>query len=89
MLLYFFAHSYLFLEKKSFERYEGESIKKKFPQFAATPQWTTLYQKDSGLVDAAMGNAVHIQLARMHGATILEDAPVLKIVKQGNLTRVC
>eukprot|EP00057_Strongylocentrotus_purpuratus_P019943 XP_011674417.1 PREDICTED: peroxisomal sarcosine oxidase [Strongylocentrotus purpuratus] len=57
-----------------FERYEGESIKKKYPQFAATPQWTTLYQKDAGLVDAAMGNSVHIQLAQF--------------VKQGNLTKV-
>nr|XP_054748147.1 monomeric sarcosine oxidase-like [Lytechinus pictus] len=71
-----------------FERYEGESIRKKFPQFAATPQWTCLYQKESGLVDAAMGNAVHIQLARKNRATIIENAAVLSITKQGTLTKV-
>ncbi|XP_071511159.1 monomeric sarcosine oxidase-like [Diadema antillarum] len=72
-----------------FERFEGESIRSKFPQMNPTPEWITLYQKDSGLVDAAMGNAVHIQLARKHGATILENAGVMNIVKQGNLTKVC
>ncbi|XP_071511160.1 monomeric sarcosine oxidase-like [Diadema antillarum] len=72
-----------------FERFEGESIRSKFPQLNPTPEWITLYQKDGGLVDAAMGNAVHIQLARKHGATILENAGVMNIVKQGNLTKVC
>lgn len=82
------VHLRLFPLYQSFERYEGESIKKKYPQFAATPQWTCLYQKDAGLVDAAMGNSVHIQLARKNGATIIDDAAVIKIVKQGNLTKV-
>ncbi|XP_030842555.1 uncharacterized protein LOC115924485 [Strongylocentrotus purpuratus] len=72
-----------------FERYEGQSIRKKFPQFSATPKWISLYQKDAGIIDAALANAVHIQLARKHGATILENAAVLRIVKEGNQTKVC
>ena len=38
-----------------------------------------LYQPDGGLVDAAMGNAVHIQLARSHGATVIENCKVTRI----------
>ena len=72
----------------SFEKYEGESIRSKFPQFNATPRWTSIFQKDSGLVDAAMGNAVHIQLARKYGATILENAAVIRVAKQGKFTKV-
>ncbi|XP_072169383.1 monomeric sarcosine oxidase-like [Diadema setosum] len=72
-----------------YERLEGESLRHKFPQFNPTPEWVCLYQQESGLVDAAMGNAIHTQLARLHGATIVENAAVMKLTKQGNLTKVC
>nr|XP_054748614.1 monomeric sarcosine oxidase-like [Lytechinus pictus] len=72
-----------------YERLEGERVRRKFPQFDATPDWTCLYQKDSGLVDAAMGNAVHIQLAQKYGATIVENAAVMSLKKRGDLTQVC
>lgn len=71
-----------------YERLEGERVRRKFPQFNSTPDWTCLYQKDSGLVDAAMGNAVHIQLAQKYGATIVENAAVMKLKRQGDLTLV-
>nr|XP_006819316.1 PREDICTED: peroxisomal sarcosine oxidase-like [Saccoglossus kowalevskii] len=64
-----------------FERLSGEQICKRFPQFTTGPNITGLYQKDSGLVDAAMANATHIQLARKHGATIRENCKVLKLEK--------
>ena len=40
---------------------------------------TALYQPEGGLVDAALGNSTHIQLARAHGATIKENCTVLKL----------
>ena len=41
-----------------------------------------MYQKHSGLVDAARGNSTHIQLAEANGATILENAAVARIGRQ-------
>ncbi|XP_041480178.1 monomeric sarcosine oxidase-like [Lytechinus variegatus] len=72
-----------------FERYEGKSIRNKFPQFAATSKWISLFQKDAGIIDAALANAVHIQLAQRHGATVIENAAVLCLSRDGDLTKVC
>ncbi|XP_070575600.1 monomeric sarcosine oxidase-like [Ptychodera flava] len=62
-----------------YERLTGDQIKERFPQFNTGSDIVGLYQKDSGLVDAAMANATHIQLARKNGATILENCAVLKL----------
>jgi hypothetical protein len=35
----------------------------------------------AGLVDAAMGNSVHVQLAYAHGATVIENCPVQRLEK--------
>ncbi|XP_077982828.1 monomeric sarcosine oxidase-like [Glandiceps talaboti] len=64
-----------------YERLNGDQIRQRFPQFSKKQDIVGLYQKDSGLVDAAMANATHTQLARKHGATILENCKVLKIEK--------
>ncbi|XP_070575603.1 monomeric sarcosine oxidase-like [Ptychodera flava] len=64
-----------------YERLTGDQIRERFPQFNTGPDIIGLYQKDSGLVDAAMANATHIQLARKHGATIVENCKVLKLDK--------
>lgn len=46
------------------------------------PQWRldegarVLFQPDAGLVDARKANAVHMALARVHGATVMENTPV-------------
>ena len=40
-----------------------------------------VYQKDGGLVDAALGNSTHVQLAMAHGATIIDNCPVTRIEK--------
>ncbi|XP_077982827.1 monomeric sarcosine oxidase-like [Glandiceps talaboti] len=65
----------------SYERLNGDQIRQRFPQFSKKQDIVGLYQKNSGLVDAAMANATHTQLARKHGATILENCKVLKIEK--------
>ncbi len=54
----------------------AEEVMYRFPQFTLPEQARGLYQADSGLVDAAKANAVHVALARRHGATIREHLPV-------------
>ena len=63
-------------------RYElltGNELRNKFPQFTTDDSYVAVYQKDGGLVDAATGNAVHIQLARGKGALVIEKCPVLRL----------
>lgn len=62
-----------------YEKMSGSKLSKKFPQFTTDDSYVAIYQEDAGLVDAALGNAVHIQLARSHGATVIDNCPVLKI----------
>ncbi|KAK3602045.1 hypothetical protein CHS0354_021139 [Potamilus streckersoni] len=57
----------------------GSQLHRKFPQFTTDDRYVAVYQKDGGLVDAAVGNAVHVQLARGNGAAILENCAVLRI----------
>ena len=51
----------------------------RFPQWTVPPSIRALYQPDGGLVDAAMGNSVHVQLARARGATVLEETVVQRL----------
>ncbi|XP_077982862.1 monomeric sarcosine oxidase-like [Glandiceps talaboti] len=67
-----------------YERLNANQIRQRYPQISSEVDIVGLYQKDSGLVDAAMANATHTQLARKHGATILENCKVLKIEKDGD-----
>ncbi|CAH1265569.1 PIPOX [Branchiostoma lanceolatum] len=62
-----------------YERQDGPEIHRRFPQFEVGPETVGLYQPDGGLVDAARGNAAHIQLARAHGATVMDECAVLGI----------
>ncbi|XP_077992517.1 monomeric sarcosine oxidase-like [Glandiceps talaboti] len=82
--------SRLFIEKNTNDlkrlniphaRMEGVQIHERFHQFQTRPGMAGLYVKDMGFVDAAMANGVQRQLARKHGATILENCPVLKLEK--------
>lgn len=67
-----------------FERLDAHALRKRFPQWTGPDNLTALYQTDGGLVDAALANAVHIQLARAHGATILEECAVTDILTHAN-----
>lgn len=51
----------------------------RFPQWTVPPSIRALYQKDGGLVDAAMGNAVHVQLAQARGATVMDNCAVQRL----------
>lgn len=62
-----------------YERFEGDELMRRYPQFRVKDQVEVLWQADTGLVDAAKGNAAHIATARLHGATILDHCPVATI----------
>ncbi|PIK39139.1 putative sarcosine oxidase isoform X5, partial [Apostichopus japonicus] len=64
-----------------YESLEGIQLHQKFPSFAPKSNLVAQYQKDGGLVDSALANAVHIQLARKYGADVLEHTTVRKITR--------
>ncbi|XP_045189446.1 monomeric sarcosine oxidase-like [Mercenaria mercenaria] len=66
----------------------GSKLKQRFPQFNTGDNHVAVYEEDGGLVDAAMANAVHIQLARGNGASVIDHCPVLRLTKNdsGHIT---
>ena len=75
------------LKHNRYEILEGERLRQRYPQFIA-PDLIAVYQKDSGLVDAARGNSTHIQHAQANGASVLENAAVARIERQKDGTIV-
>jgi sarcosine oxidase len=63
-----------------FERLDAPEIRRRFPQFRVPDNLTALYQADGGVVSAALANAVHVQLSRSHGATVIEECAVTNII---------
>jgi sarcosine oxidase len=59
-----------------FELLTAAAVQERWPQFVLDGSEQAIYQRDSGLVDAAKANAVHVSLARAHGAQIEPDSPV-------------
>ena len=62
-----------------FEYLTPAQLRERFPQFTPSDDIVALYQKDGGLVDAALGNAAHVQMARGHGAVVIDNCPVLNV----------
>ncbi len=62
-----------------YERFDGDELMRRYPHFHVQEAVEVLWQADTGLADAAKGNAAHIATARLHGATILDQCPVKKI----------
>ncbi|XP_076441654.1 monomeric sarcosine oxidase-like [Babylonia areolata] len=62
-----------------FERWNSAQLRARYPQFTTGPEVETLFQKDAGLVDAALGISTHLQLARGNGAVVIDNCPVLRI----------
>ena len=54
-------------------------IRRRYPQFNIGDDVYGLYQASRGLVDAALATAVHVQLAQAHGATVIDNCPVLRL----------
>jgi len=63
----------------AYERFGGDEVMRRYPQFTIETEVDALCQAETGLVDAAKGNAAHIGMARYHGATILDQCAVKAI----------
>ncbi|MDP9362991.1 MAG: N-methyl-L-tryptophan oxidase [Chloroflexota bacterium] len=70
------------------EQLDATELMYRFPQFTLPDHARGLYQADSGLVDARKANAVHVALARRHGATIREGLPVRALRPVGDAVEV-
>ena len=66
-----------------YEHLDAAEIRRRWPQFAVTDDIHGLYQPDSGIAMAARGNAAHVRMAREHGATLRDHAPVERIRPTG------
>ncbi|HEY8447412.1 MAG TPA: N-methyl-L-tryptophan oxidase [Thermomicrobiales bacterium] len=71
-----------------FEELSADEVMKRWPQLTLRGDERAIYQADGGLVDARKAIAVHVALARLHGATILDRTPVTRIAKDGNAVRI-
>lgn len=59
-------------------------IMDRWPQFRLAGTERAVYQRESGIVDAAKANAVHVALARARGARVLEETPVRAVRPSGD-----
>jgi sarcosine oxidase len=59
-----------------YERVDGAEVMRRYPQFHLEQEVDALIQADTGIADAAKGNAAHIAMARYYGATILDHCGV-------------
>ena len=66
-------------ENVPFEHLSGVEISRRWPQWRLGDEHHGLYQADAGIADPNKGNAAHQRLARAHGATLLEHAPVARL----------
>jgi sarcosine oxidase len=65
------------------ELLDAGEITARWPQFRLSGSERGIYQAESGIVDAAKANAVHVALARAAGATVLDETPVLALRPAG------
>jgi sarcosine oxidase len=66
-------------EDVAFELLDASEIMRRWPQFRLSDDVSGLYQEDAGIAPAVQCNATHAELARRHGATLLERTPVTSL----------
>jgi sarcosine oxidase len=62
-----------------YEHLDGAEIRRRWPQFTVGDEIHGLYQPESGIAMAARGYATHVRMAREHGATLRDRAPVERL----------
>lgn len=67
-----------------YELLDANTLMNHWPQFHLKGDERAVYQEESGIVDAGKANAVHVALARFHGARVLEETPVKAILPDGD-----
>jgi sarcosine oxidase len=63
----------------AYEVLDGPEAMRRWPQWRLSDDVVVLHQADAGIVPAARCNATHRRLAREHGATLVDHAPVTSI----------
>jgi sarcosine oxidase len=63
----------------AYEHLGAAEIRRRWPQFTVGDEIHGLYQAESGIAMAARGNAAHQRMAREHGATLRDRAPVERL----------
>jgi sarcosine oxidase len=66
-----------------FEHLDADEIMRRWPQWRLSDEHHGLFQADGGLADPNRANAAHQRLARAHGATLAERAPVTALRDAG------
>ncbi|MCI0603071.1 N-methyl-L-tryptophan oxidase [bacterium] len=69
----------LLKENVDFEILNAAETMSRFPQFRLQEDIVGLYQAEGGIAPAALCNAEHQRLAQEHGATLLENTPIISI----------
>ena len=67
-----------------FEELDAAEAMKRYPQWKLDGDERVLFQADSGLVDAGKAIAAQVALARLHGATVMDETPVHKLRPAGD-----
>ena len=75
-------------EDVPFEHLDAAEIRYRWPQWAIGDDVHGLYQLQGGIAMAARANAVHQRLAREHGATLRDNAPVSAVRSIGGEVEV-
>ncbi len=70
-------------ENVPYEKLDAAEIMRRWPQFKLTDDIIGLYQSEGGIAPANKGVAAHIRMARAHGATMRDNAPVSAIRAKG------
>ena len=58
---------------------DGREIAKRWPQFNVDERHHGVYQADGGIATPELSNRAHLRMAREHGATLIDNAPVTHI----------
>jgi sarcosine oxidase len=66
-------------EDVPFERLDAREVMHRWPQWRLDEGTTAMFQAQGGLADPFKGNAAHLRLAGVHGATLLDRTPVTAI----------
>lgn len=66
-----------------YEEIDAAEIMRRWPAFRLGDDVHGLFQEQSGIAMAARSTAAHQRLARAHGATLVDNAPVDSIVERG------
>jgi sarcosine oxidase len=72
----------------AYERLDAGEIMRRWPQWTLGDDIHGVFQEQSGIAMAARANATHIRMAREHGATIRDRAPVESIRPVGGEVEV-